>query len=84
MSPRSAFLAASKGTWDKVHYILGLSHVPLHCAGQPCPLFEQALLFIELIRPAKIFCCEPIESCSFTTLSLQDNPISDRYLPSNT
>ncbi len=39
---RSAFLAASNGTWDKIHCTLGLSHVPLPCANQPCPLFEQA------------------------------------------
>ena len=43
MSPRSAFLAASKGTWDNIHCTLGLSHVPLHCVGLTCPLFEQAL-----------------------------------------
>ena len=35
---------APKGTWDKVHCTFGLSHVPLHCVGQPCPLFEQALI----------------------------------------
>ena len=32
------------GTWDKVHCILGISHVPLHCVGLNCPLFEQVLI----------------------------------------
>ncbi len=32
-----------RGTWDNIHYTLGLSHVPLHCAGLACLLFEVAL-----------------------------------------
>ncbi len=37
-----------------IHYTLGLSHVPLHCAGQPCPLFEQALIYRAPFAPCDI------------------------------
>ncbi len=43
-----------------------LSHVPLHCVGQPCPLFEQALLEFSLSHislVAELTGFEPAVSC---------------------